>query len=301
MAIRFMRRKRCLLNSSNGFTLVEVFVAVFISLLVLSMTLSSIMANKRVFQLDVTRTALNQNIRAVMDILGANVREAGENLGSAFPAIEVINGSDGASDQLILRRNLLDEVLKLCQEIVADSSATEIYFSATGTEAGCSYSDNKNNYSAWSAFRLAEGGETTAYLFNFDTKEGEFFPYLLEEDTGSALYLETSEGAWQYGYSVGPSALYLLEEWQFGMQNDLLQLVVNGDEDNPLNIADQLQSFQVKIIMQDGTEKTSFGVSDSWSAIKGIEVTIKGASSFEGENIVAEQTMRFYPRNILSN
>ncbi len=296
-----MRRRRYSLNSNDGFTLVEIFVASFISLLVLSLTLSTIITNKRVFQLDVARTSLNQNIRAVMDILGANVREAGENLGSGFPAVEVINGTGDASDQLILRRNLLDEVLKVCQEIEADGTDTEIYFATAGTEAGCSYSDNQNNYTAWQAFRVAEGGDSTAFIFNFNTKQGEFLSYLSEGDTGSSYYLETSAGTWQYAYTVGPSALYLIEEWHFKMDNDVLQLVVNGDEANPLNIADQLESFQVTVIMQDDSEKTSFGRSDSWSSIKGIEIAIRGATSFDGEDVVAEQSMRFYPRNVLSN
>lgn len=296
-----MKQKRSLHNCAKGFTLVELLVASFISLLVLALTLATVIANKRVFQLDVARTSLNQNIRAVMDILGANVREAGENLGAGFPAVEIINGADGAPDRLILRRNLVDEVLKLCQAISAGTSNTDVYFATSGTEAGCSYSDNQNNYNSWRNFRLAEGGSTQAYAFNFSTRQGEFFPYLSEQDGGSSLYLQTTAGAWLYDYPVGPAAVYLLEEWAFQMVGDVLQLVINGDGDNPLNIADQLQSFQVEVIMQDGSSRNSFGVTDNWTQIRGIEILIEGITTVAGENITAQQNMRFYPRNILSN
>ena len=155
-----------------------------------------------------------------MDFISINIRQAGENFTGNFPAIELANGASGASDQLTIRRNLLDEVLKLCSPISAGSTDSQLYFAYPGTEEGCGGSDNTHNFTEWQTYRLANSGlATNAYIFNRSTGNGEFFTYTNEGGSGDSLYIETTaSGAWSYDYPVGPTAIYLIEEWKFELQ-----------------------------------------------------------------------------------
>ena len=85
----------------------ELIVSAGIGLGLLAATAGVVMSNRGLFNVDMVRTKLNQNLRSSLDIVGMNVREAGENLPGAFPAVELIDGGAGP-DHLILRRNLLD-------------------------------------------------------------------------------------------------------------------------------------------------------------------------------------------------
>ncbi len=93
----------------GGFTLVEILVALGIASLLLGVILSTTLGHRRLYVLDQNRTAANQNLRAALDILVADLRQAGERLPLDFPAVEVRNGTE-----LVLRRNLFDVVLSLC-------------------------------------------------------------------------------------------------------------------------------------------------------------------------------------------
>src|SRR5690606_12792998 len=129
---------------NSGFTLVELMVAAGIGLGLLAATAGVVLSNRGLFNIDMVRTRLNQNLRSSLDIIGMNVREAGENLPGSFPAVELINGND-EPDELVLRRNLVDEVLKLC--VVIDiGTAAPFIFAIPGTTQGCTYDDQQVNY-----------------------------------------------------------------------------------------------------------------------------------------------------------
>ena len=158
-----LKLRRYTPSCDRGFTLVELLVANLLGVIVVGMTISVVLQNRDLYQHDITRTRLNQNLRSALDVIGINAREAGENLPAGFPAVEVI---DGPPDELILRRNLIDEVLKLCQPITAGSGPGPAYFSAVGSEPGCSYADQTANYDAWRQERLDRGGVVSAYIYD---------------------------------------------------------------------------------------------------------------------------------------
>lgn len=73
----------------KGFTLVEILVALGIAGLLLGIVLSTTLGHRRLYVLDQNRTAANQNLRAALDILVADLRQAGR----GFPGLP---GSGGA-------------------------------------------------------------------------------------------------------------------------------------------------------------------------------------------------------------
>ncbi|NLF25019.1 MAG: hypothetical protein GX589_05095 [Deltaproteobacteria bacterium] len=282
-----------------GFTLIELLVAVTIGLLALGLTLSSVLYSRNAYRKDVARTRINQDLRGALDIIGSTARVAGENFNGAFPAIEVIDGVNGAPDELILRRNLLDEVLKVCVPIVAGTAADLIF--AYGSESGCVYAGNTHNYEVWRAWRQARDGSVRAYVFDTSTDLGEYFDYSGEIDSNGQYAAVRASGTWANDYSNASSAAYIMEEWRFRVSDDTLQLIENGESDNPLNVAFGVTDMQVEVFMQEGGVQSTFSGSDNWTLMQSIGITLTGQELFRGEVLERQLSARFFPRNVLSN
>ncbi len=298
MGRRDTRLIRSFASSDRGFTLLELLVTTVLGLLLVVLILGTITANRRLYKEDIVRTKVNQNLRGAMDIIGADIRLAGENLGPTFPAIQLVNGAAGGPDTLVLRRNLVPEVLQVCVALSAGSTAA-LRFAIPGTTAGCIYSGETTAYNSWRSYRLANQNSVDSFVWNVSAKVGEFFRYTGETDSGTG-YSITRSGAWSNAYPVAAAA-YLLEEWRFAVSGDVLQLVRNQDDENTVNLAFEVQDFQVRVLMQDGTIKTSFTTNDSWTTISSLEVVLSSSDTFQREDLTRTLTSRFFPRNILSN
>lgn len=295
-----MNWKQSTQHSDSGFTLLELLVAATLGFLVLGLLLSSTIASKNLFQADVIRTRINQDLRGTLDIIGSQIRVAGENLSSSFPAIILENNANGAnSDRLTLRRNLLDEILKVCVEIPAGTNIDIVF--ATGSEPGCSYSDNTHNYQRWSAYRTEQNGSVEAFIFDGSSKNGEFFLYNSEFDASGEYGISRAGGAWEHTYSAQAGAVYILEQWTFELDEQTLQLIVNNDTANPLNVAFGITEFQVVAIAQDGSELDSLDTTDSWTDLRSLRITLTGQDTFRNEPISRTLSTEFFPRNILSH
>ena len=79
-----MKFRPSIRNCDSGFTVLEMLVASSIGLLVLTLLLSSTLASKNLFRADVVRTRINQDLRSALDIVGSQVRVAGENFVVSF-------------------------------------------------------------------------------------------------------------------------------------------------------------------------------------------------------------------------
>lgn len=286
----------------RGFTIVEILVASVLGLVILGIAIQSALTNQVLFQADVVRTRINQNLRSGLDIIGMNIRQSGESLPSNFPAIEIVDGASGAPDQVILRRNLLDEVLNVCDDVDSGTTVLSIYLAVAGaTSSGCMYANQATNYNAWSAYRTAQGGQVRAYIFNPLTKDGEFFDYVGEQDTGTAYYITSGAHTWSADYpSAAGSAVYILEEWRFQVQNGYLQLIQDGETASPLNVVWGVTDFQLQAHLTGGSLVTQFLRTDNWSLIEGIDISLSGEEDFRGQVIERTLGSRFFPRNVLS-
>ena len=288
-------------HSNRGFSVAELLVATGVGLLLVSLCLASVKLNSDVLGSDTARTRLNENLRGAMDVLIADGRVAGQNLSSTFPAVEIANGTGTASDQLTLRRNLLDEVLKVCTALTAGSTVRDVYFAIPGTTQGCVYSGLAQNYNSWRTYRTTHGGVVKAFIYDSTVKLGEFFDYSSETDTGTSYYIHRSSGTWARNYPNTSSSVYILEEWTYRKDGDILQIVQNRDTTNPYNLSFGITDFQAIAYMQDGTTNTSFTTTNSWSLISRIEVTLSGTDKYAKKSVNRTLVSQFFPRNVLSN
>lgn len=302
MAFFGIRLIRYIRSCDSGFTVVELLVTSLLGLVITSLCLSIAMMNRNVLGRDTARTRLNQNLRGAIDILTTDGRVTGENLDTLFPAIELVNGAGSNPDTLTLRRNLQDEILKVCTSIVAGSNVRQVYFAVPGNTPGCIYSGQAQNYNSWRNYRLAQGGQVDAFIYNSVTKQGEFFTYNSEADTGTSYYIQRPNGGtWANSYPNTSSSVYLLEEWKYQIQNSMLQIVENRDTANPYNVSFGVTNFQVQFGMRDGTIKYSFTTADAWTDISSIQVTLSGQDEFAKQTVARTVVGQFFPRNVLSH
>lgn len=302
MLKQFIQNLNSIKTNENGFTLIELMVTLLVGMLVMVIGYSSMLTVRNAFLDDVSKIHVNQNARSALDVIGIATREAGENLDAYFPAIEVIE--DGDNSRLVIRRNLLDEVLKLCTQIDQGSSNTEIYFAIPGTQQGCIRGDQLHNFNVWSNYRNNSINQVRAFIYDSSTKQGEFFTYIGEFDTGDSLYIQTEPHTWANDYSATSGAVYILEEWIFQMNDDILQIIENGKTDSPLNVANGFERFEVEINLQDNTIQNIFTPQENWTQIKGVKVRIKNnpVLTVKGKSIYnSEVSASFFPRNILSH
>ncbi|WP_244340512.1 PilW family protein [Thermus thermophilus] len=299
----------------------ELLVALGIGGLLLGLLLSTTLGNRRLYVLDRDRTAVNQNLRAVLDILAADIRQAGERLPGDFPAVEVRNGN------LILRRNLLDMVLTVCDPNgingnqdnipVADrnppGNATRDYLEA------CAFRDTDGNgyddrIDAWREYRCNSDGVpgcntgnrqevVRAYIYDPVNKRGEWFEYDAEDESGVEIHKGNNE-RWQNSY--GPlSRLYILEERRYYLEVDylgrgILKLAENGQEGKGL-VADV--GLQVRV-RANGSWYRVFPpphlprhlTNPNWRTLEAVEATVY----MHIGSVTRTMTTQAVPRNVFS-
>jgi type II secretory pathway pseudopilin PulG len=123
-------------NSQQGFTLIELIAGLLMTLIVGSLAMNAFVDASTSFNKDKRNIESNQNLSAVLEIIGSDIRQAGEGINdSNFPVIEFsldpnnTNASTAAntlnpqaSSRIIIRRSV-SPTLTLCQDIPGDGSA----------------------------------------------------------------------------------------------------------------------------------------------------------------------------------
>lgn len=295
-----MRSIRYSRSSDRGFSILELLVASTLGFVVTGLALTTSIFTRNTLGRDMVRTRINQNVRGALTILLNDGRIAGENLGPAFPVIEIEDGGAG-SDQLVMRRNLLDEVLPVCTTVTAGAVTNKVDFAIPGNVAGCVYASHTQDFNVWKAYRLAHNNVADAFIYNATTKTGEFFSYNGESDNGSTYSVRTDPTRFNQTYPAGASAVYMLVEWRYRLLDDTLQVIENRRPQDAFNVAFNLSRFNVQTLLQDGTTHTLYTKDDSWTGIDRVEVSITGTESFAKQPMNRTLVGRFFPRNILSN
>lgn len=294
--------------TTAGFTMLELLVAFAVTSILLGIALSITLASRRVVTADQQRIRLNQTLRSSMDLLGIDVRQAGERLPPDFPAIEVQNGEDGEPDTLILRRNMLSEVLPLCGELVEGEVEEEVRVADDGADppVGCEPVPDSNadgwpdNLGAWRDYRDANGGTVPVFVYNPIGGFGEWF--LFDGDGETTDWVHKGDGdPWLQTYEVDQQGrIYMLEQRTYRLDDGLLQFTVNTNTAAPIHISANLIDFQVRVIV-DGVAQDELDTDQSWTDLSALEIVVT-ARLDEGRNPMTRSlTARFFPRNVLSN
>lgn len=293
-------------NLTNGLTVVELLVALAVGLTIIGAAVTVTLSSRDLLRADQTRTGANQNLRSTLDIIGNDVRLAGERLSSRtspknIMPVELVGGTE-----LVLRRNVLEAALPVCNSAARPLVTAEVLVALSGShqlseEPECNSDGPRDgdgdlmpdDLEAWEAYRRSQAGASVlAYIFN--TTGGEFFAFAAAPGSnGTGHFISRSGGGWAHAYSAEEGAsIYMLDERRYRLVDGVLELIVNGDADHPLRIVSGVSGFRVRALMADGGPKTDLGAGDDWRQIRSVEVSLT----------VAGRTLRseYFPRNILS-
>lgn len=275
--------------------------------LIASAVLSVTLASRRLLRKDQRRSQVNQDLRLGLDLLGIDIRQAGERLPADFPAVEVVNGADGAPDTLIIRRNVLDDVLPVCESVTSGTTTDELRIARSdGTLQGCDAVPDDNgdtwpdNLENWRDLRLASGGELKAYIFNPVEHWGEFFVYDADGSTSEFIH-KADTGNWTHDYGdTQQCRVYIIQERKYELTGDVLRIVLDSDTGAEERLLHGVLDFQIQAVMADGSVADDLGVADEWSDLSALSVTLTAESEEDGQPMIREVGARFLPRNVLS-
>lgn len=319
MAPRTTKWRRSSPGSTSGLTIVELLVAIFIAMVVLGAALALTLSSRDVFNTDMSRTEVNQNLRGILEIVGNDIRIAGERLNSfgssglvshPLAAVEVRNGNE-----LILRRNMIDEILPLCQDVsgtVASLLISTTDTSVYGTVPQCN-PDNAavdsdddgipDALAEWRTFRTANGPEVGAYIYSRVDDKSDYFLYT-GDPSNSEIGVSTT-GLDSYT-ATERAVIVLVETRRYYLNGDVLELEINGDSENPMRLVNNVSQFAVEAVTKaaDGSDVLHadyVASGNNWKGLSGVEISVTGNVQERGRDVERTLSSRYFPRNVLSN
>lgn len=286
--------------------MIEFLVALTVAALLLAATLTIVLSTQRTYAKDQDRTEVNQSLRSSLDLIGLEIRRAGERLPVDLPAVELVDGG-GGSDTLILRRGRDIPALPLCQALVGGGSTSEIAVADGGASPphGCVPLPDANadgypdDVDAWRGARATAGGALWAYVFNPTSRLGEWFLYDGDGVAATALAKGNAD-TWVNDYALSEQCrLYLLDERRYSLNGGVLRFHVDQDSSNPVNVSAGITDLQARVVLEDGTVLDSFDGSIPWSRLAAVELTLVGAATSDGRTTTRSVSSRFLPRSVL--
>jgi prepilin-type N-terminal cleavage/methylation domain-containing protein len=129
------------LNLSKGFTLVEMLVGMALTSILAIIATQAITSVSKNFTQDQNTTANSQKMSLVLEIIGREIRQAGEFVvDDDFPVIQVKpRGTKGAS---IIIYRAISEPIYLCKQYTTGASVTELTFASDRLAAGAINASN---------------------------------------------------------------------------------------------------------------------------------------------------------------
>jgi prepilin-type N-terminal cleavage/methylation domain-containing protein len=131
MAQKYTILKAITRTSNKGFTLLELLVGMIITLIIGGLAMEAFINASSTFSKDKKSIDSNQNLSAVLEIIGNDIRQSGENISDAsFPTIEfnIATATNdptlmAGSSKIIIRRALTSP-LTLCEPIAVNTDPT---------------------------------------------------------------------------------------------------------------------------------------------------------------------------------
>jgi prepilin-type N-terminal cleavage/methylation domain-containing protein len=214
MAQKYTILKAITRTSNKGFTLLELLVGMIITLIVGGLAMQAFINASATFSKDKKSIDSTQNLSAVIDIIGNDIKQSGENISdTSFPTIEfnIAAATETTlmpgSSKITIRR-ALSEPLTLCEKILAGTapSATTILVADTTKKGTSSNCDVGTSSSQLIGTRQSATAEMKSYELPISTD-----PALSFATTGSLLLPSALRKARDYrcqSYDPNPSVAY---------------------------------------------------------------------------------------------
>lgn len=302
------------LPSRSGFTLIETLIALAVAAILLGLVLPLVLSQRRVVQLDQARTSANQTLRAVSQLLAADVRIAGERFGEGLALSPIAVSLDASGESVVVLRRNLEDALPVCQSVPAGSTGTSVVVADWGptvTHPQCSVNrtatfggvDWPYTLDAHRRIAEAQGGLASAYIFDPASRSGQWFAMRIDAAQGSPPdEVQCDDGcAWTTDYEPGANAyIALLDAIEYRLVDGVLQRrdLASGEV---LRIASGIESFQMTVSLTgEATPRTTFPDTGVWRSITSLDLDVV-VERREGGTL-AERSLqtRLFPRNVLS-
>ena len=315
----------------GGITLVELLVAMVVVGVVIALVVPLVLANQRAVELDQVRTAANQTLRSALDLIGSDVRIAGERFGDfglgVFSPIELRADEEGSV--LTLRRALL-EWLPVCERnrLVGHQSSIRVASvpggglggpDGPGGGAGTDLpgrclaqrmiedegSEWPPNVHAWKTHLEETGAEhLTAVIFDPSTSIGQFFPATVRSSSTMLLHCLPSATSCVWNgeatYSVETNSIIgLLDVQEYRVRDGVLERH-DPTTGETLRIADGIIGLEITLTLADGTIVSSFAVDQPWNQVRSVDIDLTAELSVGRTTLERSMGASFFPRNVMS-
>ena len=286
--------RNCHKSRQGGFTLVELLVSLGLFSLIGALVARVIVLQSDTYMTDISRVRIQQNLRGALDVMAMNVRQAGENLNSFFPAVVMTS-----APSIALRRNLVQQVLSACQNIVGPQIFID---NPAATTPACLPVDIAPSLAAWESYRVAQGGTVPIYIYDIVSKTGEFVNYTGtgSNSTGDFLYISAPVNQ----YPQASTNMYVLEEYLFSINaaTNTVELTIDQAANSQEDVAYDVTQLQMQITMQDGTVVTSLSPSSTynWGNIQNVYIAMTGQDTWKSHTVTRTVDGQYFPRNVLS-
>jgi prepilin-type N-terminal cleavage/methylation domain-containing protein len=180
-------------NSDKGFTLLELIFGLLIMVLVGSFAMNAFIEASTTFNKDKKSIDSSQNLSAIMEIIGNDIKQSGEQINDpTFPVVTIEPGGTGTvpgSSKVTIRRALAAP-LTLCEDINAGSPNTQLIVTNDlhPTEPNCK---TGTTVSTTSPFRPTALREARNYRCKIDDVNGNYASTTTDYCSGN-----TSESVW---------------------------------------------------------------------------------------------------------
>jgi len=292
-------------NEESGFTLMEMMVSLALNGIILSMVAIAAISNRDHYLEDSVRTRVTSNLRSGMDIMVTNIRQAGEELNSSFPAIVIEPETSTSSDIISIRRAIISSDMLLCAN--ASSGSNRLYLSdvakTSSDKTACIPSSVTDKFNVWNDYRVSQGGTIKIFIWDTVNKIGEFVDFTNSGISTGDFYLDISN--LDNSYSYDKAVIYVIEEFRFRRETalDTLLLNIDGDYDTDQTVAFNISNLEISLTMEDGSTRTSLLPSDpsyDWKAIRSIDLVLTGEETRAMRTFSFSKTTKVFPRNIMS-
>lgn len=322
-------------HGKQGFTLIELLVALALGVGVLTIAFNTFAGNSRLVETDTGRVMGNQNVQTAVDLMAADVRQAGENLelDLGISGLEF----DNAAQTLTVRRSIPpltaaqaasapDLVGQLLQRLpICAKTATTIQVvgpppgSTTATSA-CTYNAGPGNEDVkirpWRAYFTSQEGRPQAALL-YRPASGSTSALIqktvvtvVEPTTGTAptQRVNVTLGAPVPAAftSTNGSLLILIDERRYQRVGNELRMALGGQTaDQAQTVAFDVTNLKVSATLA-ATDTapqetvTSLALNGPWVRVRQVALELSAGSAGQGRGGARTYSTQIFPRNVES-